>query len=404
VLLCFDAAGCAFRWRSAPRGHVALEFASGLGAETAAEHALRLGAHKLGPAGADPPRRRPEARGAQHVRDCGRRDADSELQQLALDAHIAPARVFPRHPQDQAASLGRKRRTARRAAAPSAIALQQRPVPAAERLWPDRKARPPLGHKQPARRGKQGTVGGRVLRPPPSAPQDRHLMAENHDLELALTAAPGEQPNETTEEPIQQTGQQDAQSEPLRPSSPAPPSTAESSFFTPQATVSLLCMEIEQALSVLHERERQVIELRFGLHGGQPRTLEEVGRAFGVTGERIRQIENNTLKTLASLPEAQGLKGRSLTRTGGDRAGLISYLNRRATSPASTPSLRLPDQRSEEFTILATSPRDAGDPCSIASARLSPTLVAAVRRERASTAETGPRPCEKTRPAFERPF
>jgi len=84
---------------------------------------------------------------------------------------------------------------------------------------------------------------------------------------------------------------------------------AESPFEV--AAVSLLCMEIEQALSALHERERQVIELRFGLHGGQPQTLEEVGRAFGVTRERIRQIENNTLKTLASLPEAQGLKGRS---------------------------------------------------------------------------------------------
>jgi RNA polymerase primary sigma factor len=84
---------------------------------------------------------------------------------------------------------------------------------------------------------------------------------------------------------------------------------AESPFE--EAAVSLLCMEVEQALSALPERERQVIELRFGLHGGQPQTLEEVGRAFGVTRERARQIENNTLKTLASLPEAQGLKGRS---------------------------------------------------------------------------------------------
>ena len=84
---------------------------------------------------------------------------------------------------------------------------------------------------------------------------------------------------------------------------------AESPFE--EAAVSLQCTEIEQALSALHERERQVIELRFGLHGGQPQTLDEVGRAFGVTRERIRQIENNTLKTLASLPETQGLKGRS---------------------------------------------------------------------------------------------
>jgi RNA polymerase primary sigma factor len=51
----------------------------------------------------------------------------------------------------------------------------------------------------------------------------------------------------------------------------------------------------------------RVIELRFGLHGGRPRTLEEVGRTFGVTRERTRQIENDTLRRLASLPEAQRL-------------------------------------------------------------------------------------------------
>ena len=56
------------------------------------------------------------------------------------------------------------------------------------------------------------------------------------------------------------------------------------------------------------EREREVIELRFGLTGGRPRTLEEVGRAFNVTRERIRQIENHTLKKLESLPEAQRLR------------------------------------------------------------------------------------------------
>jgi RNA polymerase primary sigma factor len=81
---------------------------------------------------------------------------------------------------------------------------------------------------------------------------------------------------------------------------------AESPFDV--ASVSLRCDDIKHALAALPERERQVIELRFGLHGGQPRTLDEVGRTFGVTRERIRQIENSTLKTLASLPEAQRLK------------------------------------------------------------------------------------------------
>ena len=56
------------------------------------------------------------------------------------------------------------------------------------------------------------------------------------------------------------------------------------------------------------DREREVIEMRYGLKGHQARTLEEVGRAFGVTRERIRQIENNTLKKLEHLPEAQRLR------------------------------------------------------------------------------------------------
>jgi RNA polymerase primary sigma factor len=71
--------------------------------------------------------------------------------------------------------------------------------------------------------------------------------------------------------------------------------------------VSLRREDIDHALAALPERERRVIELRFGLHGGQPLTLDEVGRTLGVTRERIRQIENTTLKTLASLPEAQRL-------------------------------------------------------------------------------------------------
>jgi RNA polymerase primary sigma factor len=71
--------------------------------------------------------------------------------------------------------------------------------------------------------------------------------------------------------------------------------------------VSLRREGIDDALAALPERQRRVIELRFGLHGGQPRTLDEVGRTLGVSRERIRQIEDNTLKTLASLPEAQRL-------------------------------------------------------------------------------------------------
>jgi RNA polymerase primary sigma factor len=85
-----------------------------------------------------------------------------------------------------------------------------------------------------------------------------------------------------------------------------PDEAAESPFDT--ASLSLRREDVELALASLPERERRVIELRYGLDGSQPCTLEEVGRAFGVTRERIRQIENNTLKKLESLPEAQALK------------------------------------------------------------------------------------------------
>src|SRR6187551_769018 len=65
---------------------------------------------------------------------------------------------------------------------------------------------------------------------------------------------------------------------------------------------------VQRALAALPDRERRVIELRYGLSGAEPLTLEEVGRTFGVTRERIRQIENNTLKKLKRLPEAQMLR------------------------------------------------------------------------------------------------
>jgi RNA polymerase primary sigma factor len=74
------------------------------------------------------------------------------------------------------------------------------------------------------------------------------------------------------------------------------------------ASENLRRENVRRALAALPQREREVIEMRFGLTGGRPRTLEEVGRAFNVTRERIRQIENHTLKKLESLPEAQKLR------------------------------------------------------------------------------------------------
>jgi RNA polymerase primary sigma factor len=82
--------------------------------------------------------------------------------------------------------------------------------------------------------------------------------------------------------------------------------TAESPFEL--ASENLRRDNVRRALDALPPREREVIEMRYGLKGHEARTLEEVGRAFGVTRERIRQIENNTLKKLECLPEAQRLR------------------------------------------------------------------------------------------------
>jgi RNA polymerase primary sigma factor len=66
--------------------------------------------------------------------------------------------------------------------------------------------------------------------------------------------------------------------------------------------------ELNAVLSTLTHRERKVIELRFGLKGEHPRTLEEVGQKFGVTRERIRQIEAKTLAKLKSYRDSQRLR------------------------------------------------------------------------------------------------
>jgi RNA polymerase primary sigma factor len=84
---------------------------------------------------------------------------------------------------------------------------------------------------------------------------------------------------------------------------------AESPFE--RASENLRRENVQRALDALPPREREVIEMRYGLKGHKARTLEEVGRAFGVTRERIRQIENNTLKKLEGLPEAQRLRDAS---------------------------------------------------------------------------------------------
>jgi RNA polymerase primary sigma factor len=74
------------------------------------------------------------------------------------------------------------------------------------------------------------------------------------------------------------------------------------------AARALLTEAIEEALEELNDRERQVVRLRFGLDDGQVRTLEEVGKEFGVTRERIRQIESKTLAKLRHPTRSQRLR------------------------------------------------------------------------------------------------
>ncbi len=74
------------------------------------------------------------------------------------------------------------------------------------------------------------------------------------------------------------------------------------------AARALLTDAIEEALEELNERERAVVRLRFGLDDGQVRTLEEVGKEFGVTRERIRQIESKTLAKLRHPTRSQRLR------------------------------------------------------------------------------------------------
>jgi RNA polymerase primary sigma factor len=82
--------------------------------------------------------------------------------------------------------------------------------------------------------------------------------------------------------------------------------TAESPFEV--ASEALRRQSVGRVLASLPRREREVLEMRYGITGDRVRTLDEVGRAFNITRERVRQIESRTLKKLQSLPEAQELR------------------------------------------------------------------------------------------------
>src|SRR5919204_2310366 len=74
-----------------------------------------------------------------------------------------------------------------------------------------------------------------------------------------------------------------------------------------EVEVSLRSQALTAALSSLQERERQVLVLRYGLEDSEPKTLEEIGRRLGLTRERVRQIELESLRRLATLREMQAV-------------------------------------------------------------------------------------------------
>jgi RNA polymerase primary sigma factor len=75
-----------------------------------------------------------------------------------------------------------------------------------------------------------------------------------------------------------------------------------------EAEITMRKEALRKILHTLSSRQRQVLELRFGLDGQNPRTLDEVGRTFNVTRERVRQIENQGLRKLRALAEAAKLR------------------------------------------------------------------------------------------------
>ena len=83
---------------------------------------------------------------------------------------------------------------------------------------------------------------------------------------------------------------------------------AEAPIPLERASFKLLQEQLESVLHTLSDREKEVIRLRFGLVDGQPRTLEDVGKKFGVTRERIRQIESKTLSKLRHPSRSQKLR------------------------------------------------------------------------------------------------
>ncbi len=161
-----------------------------------------LGPQELSPRRSDPPRRRPQAAAAQHVRDRRGGDPDAELEQLPADPHVAPPGVLPAKAKDQIAQLGIDPRTSRPPAPPRSLLALELAAPALQRVGDNREAGPPLLREEPAYGSEEGSVGGAVAGPlPPPPGEDPQLMPQHGDLQFPIIDA---RADEQSEEPSQE--------------------------------------------------------------------------------------------------------------------------------------------------------------------------------------------------------
>ena len=149
--------------------------------------------------------------------------------------------------------------------------------------------------------------------------------------------------------------------------------SAESPFEI--ASEALRRENITRVLASLPRREREVIEMRYGIVGGRSRTLEEVGRAFNITRERVRQIENRTLKKLQTLPDAQQLREALLAASRGARRRRLA-----AAATQRSPATRIPSQPRTYVSVDGPLVAHGGRATSASSRRWSGSARRAIRR------------------------
>src|ERR1035437_3041827 len=152
--------------------------------EVRGHNALGLGGEELGPGWALSPGCRWETVAAQHGRDARLRHADAELLQLADDAEITPPGVVPSQAADQLHGLFGKTRTTWSAVRVGPALLDQRAVPAQDRLWADEERSPVFSRNKTGQEGDEGTVGPGESGTGDLPAQHGQLVAEYEDLSV----------------------------------------------------------------------------------------------------------------------------------------------------------------------------------------------------------------------------